>query len=154
MEFLKELQEQAEKIRIQAVDEQICKRKAVGCAIVEYVDDGEFFITSAINGPSNSLNECTNEVGNCGCSHAEPRAIVKYLKHREKEGFVILYTTYSPCVPCANLIMESGIIDAVVYDIFAEHWSRADKMLRRVMPVGYLGELTTEDLQKWISLKR
>ena len=116
-----------EQIKIEAEKNQVCKRKAVGCAILE-INFKEQLITHfmAINGPSGPKNKCSNIKGACGCSHAEPRAIMKYLKRRAKNGGdkkVILLTTYSACVNCSNIIIDSGIIDVVAYEILAEHWA-------------------------------
>jgi deoxycytidylate deaminase len=116
-----------ESIKKEAEQNQICKRKAVGCAILE-IDKKEQLIThfTAINGPSGKHNKCKNIKGACGCSHAEPRAIMKYLKKCKRNGHrgkTILLTTFSSCVNCANIIIDSGVIDVVAYEILAEHWS-------------------------------
>jgi deoxycytidylate deaminase len=134
-------------IKLQAEKNQVCKRKAVGCAIIEIDTTLEIINkTFAINGPSGNKNECQNIVGACGCSHAEPRAIMNYLlfrsRHRlnKKENKIktILLTTYSSCVNCANIIIDSGVIDAVAYEILAPYWAEhprnAKAMLDRTMP--------------------
>ena len=68
-------------IKLLAEKNQVCKRKAVGAAILE-IDLKRELIThyTAINGPSGPNNKCSGEKGNCGCSHSEPRVIMKYLK--------------------------------------------------------------------------
>jgi deoxycytidylate deaminase len=112
-----------------AEKKQVCKRKAVGCKILEFNlqhERIEHFV--AINGPSGPKNKCSNIKGACGCSHAEPRAIMQYLKKREyriKPAYVktIMLVTFSSCVNCANIIIDSGVIDAVGYEILAEHWA-------------------------------
>lgn len=138
-----------DRIRTEAEENQICKRKAVGSAILLFdVAPDLITIITAINGPSHPTNECTNEVGNCGCSHAEPKVILHFLQKHQKEGneTVILLSTYSPCVPCANLIIEAGFIDAVAYEIYAPHWARGVEMLRKVLPVWHTREQITEEL--------
>ena len=131
-----------DQIKEEAQKHQVCKRKAVGCAILE-INSKEQLITHyvAINGPSGSNNKCSNIVGACGCSHAEPRVIMKYLKKAKKNGHrgkTILLTTFSSCVNCANIIIDSGVIDAVAYEILAEHWAiepnNAKAMLDRTLP--------------------
>lgn len=134
---------------------RICKRKSVGCCIAEVVDEQMLFIpTFSANGPSGQGHECTNVVGNCGCSHAEPRAIMKYLKARRGiESPRVLICTYSPCTNCANIIIDSGIIGAVVYDILTEHDKRGDEFLRMEMPVFTARELQSgaahDSLREW-----
>lgn len=129
-------------IKLLAEKNQVCKRKAVGCAILEIDLEKELIIhTTAINGPSGSRNKCSNIVGACGCSHAEPRAIMKFLKHskrNDQRGKTILLSTFSSCVNCSNIIIDSGIIDIVAYEILADHWAaepnNAKAMLDRSLP--------------------
>lgn len=114
-------------IKLLAEKNQVCRRKAVGCAILEIDLEYELIIhTTAINGPSGLNNECSNIVGACGCAHAEPRAIMKYLKQSKRNGQrgkTILLSTFSACINCANIIVDSGVIDVVAFEILAEHWA-------------------------------
>ena len=128
-------------IKIKAEKNQVCKRKAVGAAILEINLNGVIIHYTAVNGPSGSENKCSNIKGACGCSHAEPRVIMKYLKERKKcddPVKTILLTTYSACVNCSNIIIDSKVIDAVAYEILAKHWAvepnNAKKMLDRSLP--------------------
>jgi deoxycytidylate deaminase len=142
-----------DKIKADAEAKQVCLRKATGCAILRFELDGTVKTISSINGPTDDHNICTNEVGNCGCGHAEPRAIIEYMKQDLLEYEddikipVILLTTYSSCTPCANLILMAGFIHAVAYEIWAPHWARADQILRNAMPVWKRDEITPELLQ-------
>lgn len=107
-------------IKVIAIERQQCKRKSVGSIILE-VDKECELITHykiGINGPSGK-NICTGIQNACGCSHSEERAVLNYLKMRKRNshrGITILITTYVPCTNCANLIIDSGIIDAVIYE--------------------------------------
>jgi len=108
---------------------QKCQRKGCGCVILE-INLRESLIQhfAAVNGPSGPKNKCSNIKGACGCSHAEPRAIMKYLKQRKpriKRDYIktILLTTFSSCVNCANIIVDSGVIDVVIYEFLATHWA-------------------------------
>ena len=121
------------KIKKEADDNQICKRKGVGAAIVEIdIDERKVRTFTAINGPSGAENECSDVIGACGCSHAEPRVILKFLKETAHEPQYlppknikrILLSTYSPCVPCANLAIDSEIIDMFIYEIWTPHWNK------------------------------
>jgi deoxycytidylate deaminase len=137
-------------IKQEAEKNQICLRKACGCAILTFLEDGTIFSTQAINGPSHPNNKCTNEIGNCGCSHAEPRAILKHLRTCcEEDRPTILLTTYSSCISCANLIIEAGFIDIIAYEIWAPHWAKADSILRSVLEVWTRNEITEELLRKF-----
>jgi tRNA(Arg) A34 adenosine deaminase TadA len=116
-------------IKQEARRHKICKRKACGCAIIEInIREEALYFFTATNGPSGPKNKCSGIKGACGCSHAEPRAIMNYLKKRRlriKPAYVktILLTTFSSCVNCANIIVDSGVIDAVTYETLAPHWA-------------------------------
>ncbi|MCK5845545.1 MAG: hypothetical protein KAG97_12600, partial [Victivallales bacterium] len=49
----------------------------------------------------------------CLCSHGEENSIVQAAYHgiSVKEG--VLYTTYSPCLLCAKMIINAGIKEVV-----------------------------------------
>jgi len=123
-----------------------CKRKGVGCSIIEISQDSIVKVISTFNGPSNYRFQCTNEIGNCGCAHAEQKAIIGFLKAMrlgDNKSTKIMLCTYSPCTNCANIIIESRVIDGIVYDILTEHDKRGMEMLKKVMDV-----ITLEELKK------
>lgn len=116
-------------IKREARKHQTCRRKSCGCVILE-INLKESLIQhfTAVNGASGPKNKCSNIKGACGCSHAEPRAIMKYLKKRRskvKWRYIktVLLTTFSSCVNCANIIVDSGVIDVVAYEFLATHWA-------------------------------
>ncbi len=51
----------------------------------------------------------------CLCSHGEENAIVQAAYHGIGIKESRLYTTYSPCLMCAKMIINAGIQE-VVYD--------------------------------------
>jgi len=146
-------------IKREAKKNRKCLRKACGCAILIFYYDESLtdipyknrtiytlnitpIIVTAINGPSGKQNKCSGIKGSCGCSHAEPRVIMSYLKSKESlkyfsEDFsnlkTILLTTFSSCVNCANIIIDSEVVNAVSYEFIAPHWAKdpnnAKKML-------------------------
>lgn len=73
---------------------------------------------------------CTNEVGNCGCVHAEQKAVVQLLKCMVIEDRFMLCSTYSPCTNCANLITLVPQIKIVLYAIPTEHDLRGIQILQ------------------------
>lgn len=90
-----------------------CRRLSVGCVIVTR----DLLEVAAIgyNGQPRQLpnDGCREEeVGSCGCVHAEASALVKL---RVREPGLLLLTTASPCETCAGLILNSGRIGTVVY---------------------------------------
>jgi dCMP deaminase len=91
-----------------------CDRRQVGALIVK----DRMIISDGYNGtPSGFENICEDETGTTKAYvlHAEANAITKVAKsHNSSEG-ATLYITDSPCVECAKLIIQSGIV-RVVYD--------------------------------------
>jgi len=91
-----------------------CKRRQVGALIVK----DRMIISDGYNGtPSGFENICEDENGNTKpyVLHAEANAITKVAKsHNSSEG-ATLYITDSPCMECAKLIIQSGIV-RVVYE--------------------------------------
>lgn len=116
-------------IKAEAQKHKFCKRKSCGCIILE-IDLRQQSIQhfAAINGASGLGSKCSGIKGACGCAHSEPRAIMKYLKIRSlkiKSAHIktILLTTFSSCVNCSNIIIDSKVIDAVSYEFIAPHWA-------------------------------
>lgn len=91
-----------------------CKRLIVGAVI--FPPDCSRVLSIGYNGPRRGVpNEsCSNSEGDCGCAHAEVNALLKLDVHSVWPAF--LYTTLSPCAACANAIVNSGAIVAVIYD--------------------------------------
>lgn len=130
-----------------AEENQTCKRKAVGCAAVTLTQPAGDPIVYVMrhNGPSRRKAPCTNEVGNCGCSHAEPRVVNSVTHQSACDSFsesvltyslgLILICTYSPCTNCANIIIDSNMFGGVIYDILTKHDMRGAKFLCDAMPV-------------------
>jgi|TARA_Y100001951_G_C11290141_1_gene271558 dCMP deaminase len=84
------------------------ERLKVGCIIVK--DDR--IISIGYNGmPSGASNVC-EEDGKTkpAVIHAEANAITKLAKSTESGQDSYMFCTYAPCVNCAKLIMQSGII--------------------------------------------
>jgi deoxycytidylate deaminase len=77
---------------------------------------------------------CVNEPGKCCGIHAEQSILWKMnelgFRKDEKDGCFIMLVSYSPCTTCANWILMSGLIDAVVYETLTEHDQRGVQLLR------------------------
>lgn len=134
------LKEAFEVVRVLGDNDQDCLRKGVGCMLAtkeEYptIEGGDAFYTMwflAQNGPVNK-SKCSNEVGNCGCMHAEIRVVMKaidgFVRFANKSaGFMdgseqwVMICKYSPCTNCANFIVEFGaFIQTVYFEILTEH---------------------------------
>lgn len=102
-----------------------CLKRKVAALIVK----DKRIIASGYNGTPRGVKNC-NEGGcprcnafgasgagleDCYCSHAEENAITQSAYHGVTIKDAVLYTTFSPCLMCAKMIINSGISE-VVYD--------------------------------------
>lgn len=92
-----------------------CKRRKVGALLVS----GRMIISDGYNGtPSGFENHCEDEnnVTKPYVLHAEANAITKVAKSGNSSEGSTLYVTSAPCVECAKLIIQSGILRVVYCD--------------------------------------
>ena len=89
-----------------------CQRRQVGALVVK----DKRIISDGYNGtPSGFENICEDETGTTKpyVLHAEANAITELARsHNNSEGST-LYVTASPCIECAKLIIQAGILRVV-----------------------------------------
>ena len=98
-----------------------CERRKVGALIVK----DKMIISDGYNGtPSGFENKCEDGNGKTKpyVLHAEANAITKVAKSNNSSEGSTLYITTSPCMECAKLIIQAGIIRVV----FTEKYRIAD----------------------------
>lgn len=86
-----------------------CQRRKVGAIIV----NGSMIISDGYNGtPSGFENVCEDADGITKpyVLHAEANAITKVARSNNSSAGATLYVTASPCVECAKLIIQAGIV--------------------------------------------
>ncbi|MBI4115086.1 MAG: AAA family ATPase [Candidatus Omnitrophica bacterium] len=76
----------------------------------------------------NNLNPSGKDLEECLCSHAEENAITQAAYHGVTIKDATLYTTFSPCLICTKMIINSGIRE-VVYNVDYELALRARGLL-------------------------
>lgn len=89
-----------------------CVRRQVGALIVK----DKMIISDGYNGtPVGFENICENEDGFTKpyVLHAEANAITKIARSNNNSNGATLYVTTSPCIECAKLIIQAGIIRVV-----------------------------------------
>lgn len=89
-----------------------CQRRKVGALLVK----DKMIISDGYNGtPSGFENICEDEnnVTKPYVLHAEANAITKVAKSNNSSEGSTLYITTAPCMECAKLIIQSGIIRVV-----------------------------------------
>lgn len=80
-----------------------CKRRHVSCLLIR---NGQV-VSIGVNGSRWPLG-CArpNEMGNCGCTHAEVMAGIAL---REREAPDAAYISAAPCEPCAKVLANIGV---------------------------------------------
>ena len=118
-------QEQADKYYIKVA--QLCAKNSyavklqVGAIIVK---DGQI-MSDGFNGtPCGFENKCEEKSMDGSLYtlsyvlHAESNAILKCAKYGKSTNGATLYITHSPCIECAKLIIQAGIIRVVYLDVY------------------------------------
>lgn len=98
-----------------------CKRRQVGALLVK----NKMIISDGYNGtPSGFENDCEDEnnLTKPYVLHAEANAITKVARSNNSSDGATLYVTSSPCIECAKLIIQAGIIRVV----FSENYRIED----------------------------
>jgi dCMP deaminase len=67
----------------------------------------------------NSLAESGQDLDKCFCNHAEENAITQSAYHGGSLKDALLYTTFSPCLHCTKIIINSGIVEVVYKATYA-----------------------------------
>jgi len=86
----------------------MCLRR--GCA-ASFIEKGRAGLLE-LNGPYKT-SSCSGVSGQCGCVHAEARLILRMLRAGYIGAERVLLVTSSPCITCANLILESRLFTSV-----------------------------------------
>lgn len=86
-----------------------CERAKVGCIIVK----DQTIISDGYNGMPTGFDNCceTNGKTNPYVLHAEANALAKLLRSGHSSTGSSLFTTLSPCIECAKLILQAQITE-------------------------------------------
>ncbi len=102
-----------------------CSRRQVAAVIVK----DRRIISTGYNGTPRGIKNCFDggcprcssdtpsghDLTSCVCSHAEENSIVQAAYHGISVKDSTLYTTFSPCLQCAKMIINSGIKEVVYH---------------------------------------
>ena len=94
-----------------------CQRRKVGAIIVK----NSMIISDGFNGtPSGFENICEDEadITKPYVLHAEANAITKVARSNNSSDGATLYITASPCMECAKLIIQAGIVRVVFNEVY------------------------------------
>ncbi|MBO5688911.1 MAG: cytidine deaminase, partial [Lentisphaeria bacterium] len=90
------------------------------------------------NAPSGTaLSECL-------CSHAEENAIVQAACYGIAVKGATLYTTFSPCLQCAKMIINAGIAEVIYF----QHYTIDDISLALLREAGVVVRPLDDKLEK------
>lgn len=59
----------------------------------------------AIKATNGNEGECTGEIGNCGCTHAEINLL------RKMPDPIVVIVSHSPCLDCARALVAAGVME-------------------------------------------
>ena len=92
-----------------------CSRLQVGAVLTR----SRRIISTGYNGTPSGMSHCYHDEGDdrpCEAAvHAEANVIAFAAKHGVTTWYSVLYTTHSPCVICARLLINAGIKE-VIYE--------------------------------------
>lgn len=94
-----------------------CQRRKVGALLVK----DNMIISDGYNGtPSGFENCCEDSEGRTFpyVLHAEANAITKVARSHNSSSGSTLYITASPCLECAKLIIQAGIVRVVFSEFY------------------------------------
>ena len=103
-----------------------CSRRQVAALIVK----DRRIISTGYNGTPRGVTNCFEggcarcagdaasgeALGECICSHAEKNAITQAAYHGTALRGAMMYCTLSPCLMCAKMIINAGIVEVVYQD--------------------------------------
>lgn len=106
-----------------------CSRRQVAAVLVR----DKRIISTGYNGTPRGVRNCCDggcprcssdtpsgsHLTECLCSHAEENAIVQAAYHGIMVKGATLYTTYSPCLLCAKMIINAGIVEVVYHQRYS-----------------------------------
>ena len=106
-----------------------CSRRQVAAVIVK----DHRVISTGYNGTPRGITNCFeggcprcdsdtpsgSNLTDCLCCHAEENAIVQAAYHGIAVKDAVLYTTFSPCLLCAKMIINSGISEVVYHQRYS-----------------------------------
>jgi len=94
-----------------------CERRKVGALLIK----DKMIISDGYNGtPSGFENICEDEFNKTKAYvlHAEANAITKVARSHNSSDGATLYVTASPCIECAKLIIQAGIVRVVYGELY------------------------------------
>ncbi|MBQ9789759.1 MAG: dCMP deaminase family protein [Lentisphaeria bacterium] len=116
-------------IALVAASRSNCSRRHVAAVVVK----DQRIISTGYNGTPRGIKNCDeggcprcnsnvpsgHNLGECLCSHAEENSITQAAYHGIALKGATLYTTFSPCLMCAKMIINAGIKEVVYQERYS-----------------------------------
>lgn len=127
-----------------------CSRRHVAAVIVK----DKRIISTGYNGTPRGIRNCCEggcprcssdvpsgtNLTECLCSHGEENAIVQAAYHGIAVKDSTLYTTFSPCLLCAKMIINAGIREVVFQERYSIDTTARKILLEAGVKIRALGE--------------
>lgn len=131
-----------------------CSRRQVAAVIVR----DHRVISTGYNGTPRGVRNCCDGgcprcsssipsgtgLSECLCSHAEENAIVQAACYGIAVKGATLYTTYSPCLQCAKMIINAGISEVIYF----QHYTIDDVSLALLREAGVVVRPLDDNMEK------
>ena len=131
-----------------------CSRRQVAAVIVR----DHRVISTGYNGTPRGVRNCCDggcprcssnapsgtALSECLCSHAEENAIVQAACYGIAVKGATLYTTFSPCLQCAKMIINAGIAEVIYF----QHYTIDDISLALLREAGVVVRPLDDELEK------
>ncbi len=128
-----------------------CSRRQVAAVIVK----ANRIISTGYNGTPRGITNCYeggcprcnsdvpsgSNLSECICCHAEENAIVQAAYHGIAVKDATIYTTFSPCLFCAKMIINSGIKEVVYH----QHYSIDELSMQLLKTAGIVVRALEEE---------
>ncbi len=112
-----------------AAERSSCSRRHVAAVIVK----DKRVISTGYNGTPRGVKNCDDGgcprcnsdvasghgLDECLCCHAEENSIVQAACHGISIKGSSIYTTFSPCLPCAKMIINAGITEVIFHQRYS-----------------------------------
>ena len=135
-----------------AATRSTCVRRRVGAVIVK----DRMVLSTGYNDTPRGMKNCGDggcercrsgaaagtALDSCLCLHAEQNAIIQAAYHGVGIAGGTIYSTHQPCLTCAKMIVNSGIIRIVYHEPYPD--ALAERMLREAaVDVVHIGDAAT-----------
>ena len=103
-----------------------CERLHVGCVIVSGGEHKNRIVAAGYNGflPGAPHSSCVRDGHEQATVHAEQNALIQAARMGVSVYGATMYVTYSPCIICARLLINAGIVRVIYRYDYPDEFSK------------------------------